>query len=101
VAGQWPRVRALLEAGQPAALGIVTVASPNPLQLGHNHQVLAYACRTDGTVVTLHVYDPNSGPADDVVIRFDVATPGFTHTIDIGRPVRGFFLTPYSPATPP
>jgi hypothetical protein len=101
---QWPRIRAKLEAGQPAALGIVTVASANPLLLGHNHQVLAYACLVEGTQVTLHVYDPNSGPADDVCIRFDAAAPAaahFTHTIDISGPVRGFFLTDYSPALPP
>jgi hypothetical protein len=103
VGRQWPRIKALLEAGEPVALGIVTVASVNPLQLGHNHQVLAYACQIEGNDVTLRVYDPNSGPADDVFIRFDAgaADAGFTHVIDIGRPVRGFFLTKYSPAAPP
>ncbi len=104
ITGHWPRIRALLDAGQPAALGVVTVASPNPLQLGHNHQVLAYGYATAGTKITLHVYDPNSGPADDVCIRFDAATDsdaGLTHSIDISRPVRGFFLTAYSPAAPP
>jgi hypothetical protein len=101
---QWPRIRAVLESGEPAALGVVTVASANPLQLGHNHQVLAYAYRLDGTEVTLQVYDPNTGPVDDVSIRFDTAaqsTAAFTHSIDIGRPVRGFFLTAYTPALPP
>ena len=103
IAGQWPRIRAQLDAGQPAALGVVTVASANPLQLGHNHQVLAYAYQLDGTQVTIQVYDPNSGPADDVCIRFDTAAPGatFPHSINVGWPVRGFFLTAYSPATPP
>jgi hypothetical protein len=101
---QWPRIRAQLEAGQPAALGVVTVASANPLLLGHNHQVLAYAYHVEGTEVTLQVYDPNSGPADDVCIRFDAASAGaagFAHTIDVSGPVRGFFRTAYSPARPP
>jgi hypothetical protein len=106
---QWPRIRARLDSGQPAALGVVTVASANPLLLGHNHQVLAYAYQLDGTLVTLQVYDPNSGPADDVYVRFDVgirldrASPDaiFTHSVNIGWPVRGLFLTAYSPATPP
>jgi len=104
VARQWPRISAQIEAGQPAALGVVTVASANPLRLGHNHQVLAYAYQQAGTLVTLRVYDPNSGPDDEVYIRFDTAAPptaGCTHTINIGRPVRGFFLTAYSPAKPP
>jgi len=103
ISGQWPRVRAQLDAGHPAALGIVTVASANPLQLGHNHQVLAYAYQLDATQVTLQVYDPNSGPTDDVHIQFDIAAPGagFTHSVNIGRPIRAFFLTPYSAASPP
>jgi hypothetical protein len=103
IAGQWPRIRADLDAGHPAALGIVTVASASPFQLGHNHQVLAYAYRIEGTETTVRVYDPNSGPADDVYIQFDTAKPasGLTHSINIGLPVRGFFLNPYSPATPP
>src|SRR5215475_5576141 len=33
ISRQWPRVRARLDAGQPAALGVVTVASANPLLL--------------------------------------------------------------------
>jgi len=101
---QWPRIRARLDAGQPAALGVVTVASSNPFQLGHNHQVLAYGYAAAGTGVTLYVYDPNSGPADEVRIRFDASAPSgtsFTHSIDISRPVRGFFLTRYSPLSPP
>ncbi len=103
ITGQWPRIRARIDAGVPAPLGVVTVASPNPLLLGHNHQVLAYGYRLDGTQVTLMVYDPNSGPADDVQIGFDTAAPAaiFTHCVNIGWPVRGFFLTAYSPAAPP
>jgi hypothetical protein len=100
---QWPKIRAQLDAGQPAAIGLVTVAGRSPLQLGRNHQVLAYGYQLAGTQITLHVYDPNSGPADDVYIRFDPGAPGlgFAHSINIGLPIRGLFLTPYSPAAPP
>jgi hypothetical protein len=104
ISQQWPRVKARLDAGEPAALGVVTVASANPLLLGHNHQVLAYGYRRGRAGVTLAVYDPNSGPDDSVFIRFGGATPaaaGFAHNINIGWPVRGFFLTGYAPARPP
>ena len=99
----WPRIRAQLDAGQPTPIGIVTVAGASPFQLGRNHQVLAYGYQVAQTQVTLQVYDPNSGPADDVYIRFDTRAPdrGFAHSINIGLPVRGFFRTPYSPADPP
>ena len=44
-------------------LGPVTVHSTNPLDLGMNHQVLAYGYELDGTALTLRVYDPNTDPA--------------------------------------
>jgi hypothetical protein len=99
ISRQWPRVRELLDAGQPAPIGLVTEASANPLLLGHNHQVLAYGYAVTGPEVTLAVYDPNSGPDDSVVIRFGATR--FAHTVSIGRPVRGFFLTRYRAARPP
>lgn len=101
----WPRIRACIDAGSPAALGVVTMASAWPGLLGRNHQVLAYGYDASGSRVTLRVYDPNSGPSDDVWIRFDTAAPfsatPFEHNISIRWPVRGFFLTAYSPAAPP
>jgi hypothetical protein len=115
ISGQWPRIRALLDDGQPAPLALVTVASASPLLLGRNHQVLAYGYTIEGLEVTLAVYDPNSGPDDSVVIRFSIAggsggssprasTAGgsrFAHNVTIGWPVRGFFLSHYRPARPP
>jgi hypothetical protein len=102
ISRQWPRIKALLDRGQPAALGVVTVASANPFLLGRNHQVLAYGYRQAGAEVTLLVYDPNSGPDDAVTVRFSTATPGaVAHNIAVSWPVRGFFLTRYSPAEPP
>src|SRR4051812_4494099 len=39
---EWPKVRADLDANRLACLGLVTVASLNPADLGKNHQVMAY-----------------------------------------------------------
>jgi hypothetical protein len=51
------------------------------------------------------VYDPNSGQNDGIHIQFDPRTPGrpttFTHNVNIGHPIRGFFRTAYAPAPPP
>ncbi len=103
IARQWPAVKALLDRGRPAPLGVVTVASASPLLLGHNHQVVAYGYRQVRDEVTLRVYDPNTGPDDTVAVRFSTAAPaaGFAHNLAIGWPVRGFFLTSYTPADPP
>ena len=102
-ARQWPRVKALIDAGVPAPLGIVTVRSANPLLLGANHQVLGYGYSVADTSVLLHVYDPNTGPDDSVSISFDAAAtaPMFRHNLGLQLPVRGFFLSRYSPARPP
>jgi len=110
IASQWPRIRADLDHGVPAALGVVTVASANPAKLGLNHQVLAYGYVRRGTEVMIRVYDPNSGQHDGIAIWFDTAAPEgsaraapplFEHNLSLGRPVRGFFRTPYAPVTPP
>jgi hypothetical protein len=102
ISRQWPAVKALLDSGQPATLGVVTMASANPLRLGHNHQVLAYSYHQADAAVTLQVYDPNSGPDDCVAVGFSTVRAGpFAHNIAVSWPVRGFFLTSYSPAKPP
>jgi len=102
---QWPQIATDLDHGTPAALGVVTVASTNPADLGHNHQVLAYGYNASASQVTVRVYDPNSGKIDGIYIRFDPRTPDnpttFAHNLAIALPVRGFFRTAYAPATPP
>lgn len=102
---QWPAIKADLDRQIPCALGVVTVSSHNPADLGKNHQVLAYAYDTTGAQVSVHVYDPNSGQDDGVSISFDASKPSkattFTSNIDIAHPVRGFFRTAYRPVSPP
>jgi hypothetical protein len=101
---QWPRIKADLDRGVPVPLGVVTVASSSPADLALNHQVLAYGYDRAGTEVTVRVYDPNRGQRNDIWIRFDESAPtksaAFTHNLGIGRPVRGFFRTAYSPVPP-
>jgi hypothetical protein len=105
IAVHWPRIRASLDHGTPTPLGLVTVASANPLQLGHNHQALAFGYALSGSEVILQVYDPNSGQDDGIAISFDASSPAqattFRHNLNLARPVRGFFHAAYSPAVPP
>nr|WP_035752369.1 hypothetical protein [Parafrankia discariae] len=112
---EWPRIRLDLERGLLSPLGVITTRSADPLRLGLNHQVLAYAYEQRGNRVRLRVYDPNTSRAssDDVTLSFDVtpslevasrrpAAPGpIEHTISIGgRPVRAFFRSRYRRADP-
>jgi len=102
----WPQIRSDLDSGIPSALGVVTVRSARPRDLGQNHQVLAVGHETSGTSVTVSVYDPNRAGRDDIHIRFDTGDPTrptrFEHNLGIGRhEVRGFFRTVYRPAAVP
>ena len=105
IRGHWPRIRAELDSGRPSPLGVVRTRSVNPLDVGRNHQVLAYGYHTSPSEVTVGVYDPNSGQDDGIYIRFDPRAPArpttFGHNINISHPVRGFFRTAYAPAPPP
>jgi len=99
---EWPRIKADLDAGHPCPLGLVTVQSSNPKDLGKNHQVLAYAYDYDVQELTVHLYDPNTDPAqgDGVHLRLNVANPEsatpIQHNIGIADPVRGFFRVDYT-----
>jgi hypothetical protein len=102
---QWPQIRNDLDHGTPVALGVVTVASANPADLGQNHQILAFDYEISSDQVSLRVYDPNLGQRDDVEIRFDTSEPTrpttFDHNLGVEHPVRGFFRSAYSPVRPP
>lgn len=91
--------------GRPVPLGIVSTASRRLVDLGRNHQVLAYACDVIGDNITVRVYDPNRGPRDDIAISFSAATPtgrtDFRHNLGLDDPVRGFFRIRYTAVTPP
>ena len=102
---QLPLITADLDKDVPCPLGLVTVHSNRPQDMGQCHQVLAYAYRVAGPLVTIDAYDPNSGQDDSITITFDTSHPSkpttFRHTIDIPHPIRGFFRTAYAPVAPP
>jgi hypothetical protein len=101
------RIQPELDAGRLCSLGLVTVASPNPAELGRNHQVMAYGYDLDGAGnLALHVYDPNTAQdqADTVTISLSLLDPEhptpIRHNVGIGGPIRGFFRTEYAYANP-
>ena len=64
---EWPRIRADIDAGRLAMVGLVRHSGLNPFHLTQSHQVLAYAYEVEGDAVTLRIYDPNWPGRDDVV----------------------------------
>lgn len=97
----WPRVRDELDRGNLSALGFNRYRSSNPMNLGHNHQVLAYGYDGDPETsrVDLHIYDPDYSGRDDIILTFHLSGPEKSKGIvnSTGEPVRGFFHTVYKP----
>ena len=101
---EWPKIRVEIDTGHPSPLGLVRIKSSNPFDLKHDHQVLAHAYDLDGSLLTLHLYDPNWPEREDVSLSLDLADP--SRPIDVrvhppDWPVFAFFRVSYRPATPP
>ena len=99
---EWPRVRAELEAGRPAMLGLIRQASANPFLLGLNHQVMAYAATWDERAIRVRIYDPNWPDRDDVMLQIALGPDGRPTTLaqNTGEPLLAFFRAPYSATEP-
>ena len=99
---QWPLIRAQIDAGQLAMVGMVRGDSPDPRKLTLNHQVLAYGYRVEPGRITLAIYDPNHPDRDDVEVRIDLPDDGSPPAISSfpDEHWRGFFSAAYVPAEP-
>ena len=99
---EWPRIKRDLDRGVLSPVGLVRVSSVNPLELGRNHQVLAYGYDLDerSRAVALRVYDPNHPGADNLTLSFGLTPgPGWGVAYIAGElPIRGFFRTRFRPA---
>ncbi|HET7028778.1 MAG TPA: hypothetical protein VFI28_13880 [Candidatus Limnocylindrales bacterium] len=97
------RVLADVDAGRLSMLGLVRVASGNPLRVTDNHQVLAWRYAIDGTNLTLGLYDPNHPGADDVELSVVLSSDGGSVVSceqSTGERLTGLIAPPYAPADP-
>lgn len=94
----WPAIRAEIDAGRPAMIGLVRLATRNPLApLGH--QVVGFRYEENAARITIGVYDPNH-PGDDAVeihVRRG-ANGGLQLSQSTGEPLIGLLSLPYVPA---
>ena len=63
---EWPRIRADIDAGRLAMVGLIRHEGHSPWRLTQSHQVLAYAYEVAGDRATIRIYDPNLPGRDDV-----------------------------------
>jgi hypothetical protein len=99
---EWPKAKLELDAGRLALIGLIRIASWNPMQLTRNHQVMAYGYAEDGRGVTLDLYDPNWPDRDDVTItiHLDPALRPSGLSQSTGEALLGWFVLPYTAAEP-
>jgi hypothetical protein len=103
VRDEWPRVRAEIDAGRLAMLGLVRSSSWNPFRLGRNHQVLAWGYRVAEHELALRIYDPNWPDRDDVEVRLRLDRESATgrhqvaFTQSTGEPLVAWFAAPFVP----
>lgn len=97
---EWRAIRAELDAGRPAMVGLVRSATANPLTLTANHQVLAFAYEAGPVNATIRIYDPNHPGRDDVAIRLHVAGRSVTAGQTTGEPLLGMLSLPYRSSPP-
>jgi hypothetical protein len=98
---EWPKIKSDLDNGRLSPLGLIETKSLNPLDLGENHQVLAYGYDLDGTDLTIYLYDPNH-PYFDVTMSLSLANPEHTTPViySTGETIWCFFRVDYSPPSP-
>jgi hypothetical protein len=98
VEDELPKIRAAIDAGVPAPLGLVKVESWWVHDMAKNHQVLCHGYDDADGVATLHCYDPN-WPDQAVTLTLDTTAPDaerwMEHSVE-GPSVRGIFLTEYA-----
>ncbi len=105
---EWPRIRAEIDGGHPAVVGLVRASGPSPWLLTGNHQVLAFAYEAHEGSITIRVYDPNHPGRDDVTLEVSIDTTTGSGAArpwrdrialrqSTGEPLLGFFRQPYPP----
>jgi hypothetical protein len=97
VRDSWPAIRAGIDAGRPPMIGLVRLASWNPLAPDFGHQVVAYRYDETATSVSIWIYDPNYSGNDDV--QLTVTHPpggGYAMAQSTGEPLLGILALPFS-----
>jgi hypothetical protein len=100
---EWPRVRADLDAGRLAMIGLLSVVDDDPFRMNRNHQVVAYGYDLEGNDLTLWIYDSNWPKDDEVTLRLDIGDPRAPVTTTWSRADRQvvcFFRAPYASRDP-
>ena len=92
---EWPAIRAVLDTGRLAVVGLVRATGLSPWRLAVSHQVLAWAYEPTPTGLRVWIYDPNHPGRDDVTVEFVRTATGTAMHQETGEPLRAILALPY------
>ena len=94
----WPAIRAEIDAGRVAMIGLVRSAGRDPLRNELGHQVAGFRYDETAATVRIGIYDPNH-PDDDGIELVMTRTPGggIGLSQSTGEPLVGLLALPYVP----
>jgi hypothetical protein len=92
----WPAIRADIDAGSPAMVGLVRRPGIHAVARDFGHQVVAYRYDMTPDRVAIGVYDPNHPGDDDVEVGFErTADGGLRLWQTSGEPLLGLLHLPW------
>ena len=104
---EWIKIKATIDSGSPCPIGLLY----NKRDIWNQHQILVYGYEDFGVGGKFYVYDNNfphafgdpSHTNSRDIITFDFKSPALTATSpgDNNDSLAGFFVTGYTPKTPP
>ncbi|MBI2780257.1 MAG: hypothetical protein HYX55_00485 [Chloroflexi bacterium] len=92
----WPAIKAAVDNGEPPMVGLVRLASWNPLAVRLGHQVVAFRYDESATGITIWIYDPNHPGDDDVRLTVERRADGtFAMGQSTGEALIGLLSLPF------
>jgi hypothetical protein len=82
---EWPKIKADIDSGRLSPVALVEIKSSDLLQMGQNHQVLAYGYDLDGADLLIRVYDPNFPNDDTITMSLCIADPQHTTPVNYSK----------------
>lgn len=103
---EFAKLKKMLDQGNPSPIGLVYVSTNDTYEIWKNHQVLACSYNENGNDISIQIYDPNFRKKNNVAINCQKqGNSRLTSQQRINRvstkPVRGWFVMPYTAVVPP
>ena len=93
----WPAIRAEIDAGRLAMIGLVRAAGLDPLRGELGHQVAGYRYDEAAAAVRIGIYDPNHPDDDTIELVMERYDDRLKFSQTTGEPLVGLLSLPYVP----